>query len=171
MDSSVSQQNKPTPAWKSPWVIGWIALVVVVLAVNATMVYLAIETNPGLVTEDFYDRGQDYEQNMVSKMARDPGWHLHADIPKGLVADQSAPIRFFITDKAGQPVTPDAVHFYAYRPSDATLDFNLPMVEEGRGRYLVEVSFSRMGVWDALVAVQNGEDEYNLSARISVGRP
>jgi nitrogen fixation protein FixH len=169
--SAVQDQKKPTPAWKSPWVIGWIALVVAVLAVNFTMVYLAIATNPGLVTEDFYDRGQDYEETMVSKMARDPGWYLYADVPSDLAADRPSVIRFFITDKAGQPVTPEKVHFYAYRPSDATQDFDLPMVREGNGRFKVDVTFPLLGAWDTLVAVQHGEDEYNLGKRIRVGRP
>ena len=55
-------QSQPTPAWKSPWVIGWIALVSVVLIVNLTLVILGISTNPGLVIETFYDRGQNHEK-------------------------------------------------------------------------------------------------------------
>jgi nitrogen fixation protein FixH len=171
MESPPAPEAGATPAWKSPWVIGWIALVVTVLGANITMVYLAIATNPGLVTEDFYDRGQNYEQTLVSKLARDPGWHLQADVPSDLLVDEPAVIRFFITDKAGQPVVPDGVQFFAYRPSDATRDFQAPMTEEGRGRYRVDVVFPLLGVWDTLVAVQNGEDEYNLGKRISVGRP
>jgi len=171
MESSALHEQKPIPAWKSPWVIGWIALIATVLAVNLLMVYLAIETNPGLVTEDFYDRGQDYERNMASKLARDPGWNLHADVPSDLVIGHPSTIRFFITDKAGQPVSPDTVRFFAYRPSDATRDFALPMIEEGKGRYMVKVIFPLLGVWDTLVAVGRGEDEYNLSKRIHVGQP
>jgi nitrogen fixation protein FixH len=159
------------PAWKSPWVIGWIALVAVVLAVNLTMVVLAITTNPGLVNEDFYERGQDYEQTLVSKMARDPGWELRSDVPEEVKAGQPTVIRFFLVDKAGQPVVPDGVAFFAYRPSDATQDFSLPMVEEGRGRYRVDVTFPLIGVWDTLIAAQRGADEYNLGRRIHVRQP
>lgn len=171
MASSATQEPRPTPAWKSPWVIGWVGLVVSVLGANLVMVFFAITTNPGLVTEDFYDRGQLYEQTMVSKLARDPGWNLHADVPADLTAGEPAVIRFFLTDKAGQPVTPDAVRFFAYRPSDAEQDFDLPMMEEGRGRYMVEASFPLMGIWDTLVAVKHSEDEYNLGKRIRVRRP
>jgi hypothetical protein len=45
------------------------------------------------------------------------------------------------------------------------------MVQEGKGRYRVEVAFPLLGVWDTLVAVSHGEDEYNLAKRVSVGRP
>jgi len=159
------------PAWKSPWVIGWIALVLAVLGVNLTMVYLAIATNPGLVNEDFYERGQHYEQTLVSKMARNPGWELHQDVPDEIVAGKATIIRFFLVDKAGQPVIPDGVSFHAYRPSDSAQDFTLPMVEEGRGRYRVDVAFPLVGIWDTLVSVRQGEDEHNLGRRVRVRRP
>ena len=66
-------QVPPMPAWRSPWIIAWFVLVGVFLAVNGVMIYLAVTTNPGLVVEDYYDRGQHYERHLVSEMARDPG--------------------------------------------------------------------------------------------------
>ena len=44
-------------AWRSPWFIGLDWMVAVVLAVNATMITLAFVTNPGLVIDDYYERG------------------------------------------------------------------------------------------------------------------
>ncbi len=160
------------PAWKSPWVIAWIVMVLAVLAMNLFMVFLAIQSNPGLVNEDFYEQGQRYARTLVSKMARDPSWNLYADIPEDLRAGRPATIRFFLTDRAGQPVQPDgAVRFFAYRPSDAREDFSRPMIQEGRGRYRVELVFPRFGIWDTLVSVHHGEDEYNLGRRVQVARP
>jgi len=163
--------TNPTPAWKSPWVIGWIALVLVVLAVNLTLVILGVTTSPGLVIEDFYDRGQDHERHWASKQAREPQWILQADIPQDLRVNQATPLRFVLVDKAGQPAKVDQAHFYAYRPSDAKRDFDLPMIDEGPGRYRVEVSFPLMGIWDILVAVRQGQEEFNLGRRIRVPGP
>jgi len=159
---------KPLPAWKSPWVIGWIALVLVVLAVNVTLIVLGFKSSPGLVVENFYDRGQDYEKHWASKHAQDPGWLLRADIPQDLVVGESSVLRFFLVDQAGRPAQTDAAHFYVYRPSDASHDFDLPMVQEGPGRLRVDVSFPLVGVWDVLVAVRQGEQEFNLGQRIRV---
>ena len=171
MERTIADAHKPLPAWKSPWVIAWIALVVIVLAVNGVMIYLAIATNPGLVVDDFYERGQNYERTMLSKDARNPGWTLRADIPQDIDAGVSIPIRFFLVDKAGQPVTPDSVELFVYRPSDSTRDFSLVMKEEGPGRYMADVSFPLIGVWDTLVAARQGEDEYHVGQRINVRRP
>lgn len=168
---SNQQQAVNMPAWKSPWVIGWIALVLVVLGVNLSMVYLAMRTNPGLVVEDYYARGQDYEKTLFSKRARDPGWHMVIDLPKNTLAGNHTPINFSIVDKAGVPVQPDAVTFYAYRPSDAARDFSVPMEQQATGLYSAKAQFRLKGVWDILVSARNGEEEYSVGQRIEVAAP
>lgn len=171
MQSTAANEQNRIPAWRSPWVIAWITLVIVVLGVNGLMVYFAFTTSPGLVIEDYYERGQNYERTMLSKNARDPGWVLHADIPEDIGVGERTRIRFFVVDRVGQPIAPDTVELFLYRPSDATRDFNVPMTVEGAGRYMADVSFPLVGVWDTLVAVRNGDDEYHVGQRIRVGQP
>lgn len=163
--------SKATPALRSPWVLAWIGLILTVLAVNLTFVYLAIRTDPGLVNADYYERGQDYERTMISRQARDPGWLIRADIPRPLTAGVEESIRVVLVDHAGQPVDVDQATFYAYRPSDVSRDFALPMIREAEGRYLVETSFPLIGVWDILIAAKTGEDEYSVGERVNVARP
>jgi len=164
-------QTVKTPPWKSPWIIGWVGLVLVVLIVNITMVYLAVRTSPGLVVEDYYERGQDYEKTMFSKMAKDPGWHMTIDLPQELIAGNHIPVNFTVVDKAGVPVQPDSVTFYAYRPSDAQRDFSVPMEQQASGLYSAKAQFVLKGVWDILVSARVGEEEYNVGQRIDVIAP
>jgi nitrogen fixation protein FixH len=163
--------SKSISALRSPWVLAWIGLIVTVLAVNLTFVFLAIRTNPGLVNANYYERGQDYERTMVSRLARDPGWLMRADIPRPLTAGVEESIRLVLVDQAGQPVDVDDATLYAYRPSDVSRDFSLPMIREAKGRYLVETSFPLIGVWDILFAVKTGEDEFSIGERVNVARP
>ncbi|MCU7851347.1 MAG: FixH family protein [Candidatus Thiodiazotropha sp. (ex Monitilora ramsayi)] len=156
-------------AWRSPWVIGWILMVVIFFTMNMIMIYLAQSGNPGLVVDDFYDRGQEYENNMLKRQARNPGWQMKIDLPKKFGVDEPVICRFSVLDKAGNAIDPDSVTFYAYRPSDARQDFSVPMQKVGAGLYEAEVSFPLLGVWDTLVSVTNGEDEYNTPKRVSVG--
>ena len=160
--------TSPTPALRNPWVIGWLGLVVAVLTVNLIMVYFAISTNPGLVNTDYYERGQDYEQTLMSRQARNPDWTMRADIPQPLRVGEPQSIRIVLVDRAGLPVDPDAVTFFAYRPSDAGRDFSLPMIREDKGRYVVKAAFPLIGVWDTLIAVKSGADEYSVSERVAV---
>lgn len=156
-------------AWRSPWVIAWVAMVVIFFTMNMVMIYFAQSNNPGLVAEDFYDRGQDYEKNMLKRQARNPGWHMKVVLPKKIGVDEPVICRFTVSDKDGEPVDPTAVIFYAYRPSDAKQDFNVPMQQVEPGIYEAEVSFPLLGAWDTLVSAKRGDDEYNTPKRIGVG--
>lgn len=171
MQPTVPISDRSNSPWHNPWVIAWIGLVVTVLVVNLTMAYLAVSTNPGLVNEDYYERGQHYEKTLASRLAKDPGWTMHLDIADDLTSNEATTIRVVMVDKAGQPVTPDQVTFFAYRPSDKTRDFSAPMVEEGKGRYAAQVSFPLFGSWDGLIAVRQGDEEFTSAARIEVARP
>jgi len=173
MNQATTAAVKSGSAWRSPWVIGWLALLGVVLAVNAVMIFLAFATNPGLVRADYYEGGREVERTIASRLEEGPGWTMTIDTPEGVQEDRVTVVRFFVVDKAGQPATPEAVTYYAYRPSDVSLDFALPMVEEAPGRYAVEVRFPLSGIWDTLVAARAGEGdgEYSLSQRVSVSRP
>lgn len=168
---ATQDQTVKTPAWKSPWVIGWIFLVLTVLVVNLIMVYFAMETSPGLVVQDYYERGQDYEKTMFSKKANDPGWHMTINMPKRLIAGNDIPIQYTVVSKAGVPVEPDSVVFYAYRPSNQSYDFNAPMKLEAKGLYSAKVKFKLKGYWDILVSAKQGDDEYNVGQRIDIVAP
>lgn len=171
MQAAVTSTERSNSPWRNPWVLAWIGLVVSVLVVNGTFVWLAFSTNPGLVDDDFYERGQHYEKTLASRLAKDPGWTMHADIPDDLTAGLGGSILVTLVDKAGQPVKPERVTFYAYRPSDKSADFSVPMSQIGPGQYLARVSFPLFGVWDGLVAVTQGEDEFTSGQRIRVARP
>ena len=155
-------------AWRSPWVRAWVATLVIVVAANIVMIYLAVDASPGLVVEDYYERGQDYEKNMVSRMKKDPGWRMRIEASNTPPLATPVPINFSVMDKEGQPVIPDSVTFYAYRPSDAKQDFSEPMQQQSPGRYLTNVSFPLKGVWDTLVSVQKGDEEYHQARRFIV---
>ncbi len=161
----MSKQQSP---WRSPWVLGWIALVVIVLSVNLVMVYIAVRTSPGLVVDDYYQRGQNYEQTMVQRQTKDRGVLLQVDTPPRVWVDRPATYRFTGVDRAGLPLVADGVTLFAYRPSDAASDFNRPMVKEDTGRYRVEVVFPLKGIWDLLISVRQGDDEFNVARRVAV---
>jgi nitrogen fixation protein FixH len=144
-------------------------MVVIFFTMNMVLISFAQSNNPGLVAEDFYDRGQDYEKNMLKRQARNPGWHMKVVLPKKIGVDEPVICRFTVSDKDGEPVDPTAVIFYAYRPSDAKQDFNVPMQQVEPGIYEAEVRFPLLGAWDTLVSAKRGDDEYNTPKRIGVG--
>ena len=171
MQVSTEQANKGVSAWRSPWVIGWIGLVVAVLCVNLTMVYFAVSTNPGLVNDDYYERGQDYEKHLATRLAKDPGWTMKPEIPGDIRASAATTVRVVLAGESGQAVAPDQVTFFAYRPSDKARDFSVPMTDMGGGRFVSRLSFPLYGHWDWLIAVRQGADEYTTGGRLVVAKP
>ncbi len=165
LDVSARETNS---AWGNPWVMGWIGLILVVLAVNATMIVLAFVTNPGLVNEDYYERGRNIERTLTTRRAEAPGWTMSLDTPADVAKERATTVRFHVVDAVGQPVRPERVTYYAYRPSDPSADFSQPMVEEAPGRYAVKVRFALAGLWDTLVAAETDGQEVIFDQRIGV---
>ena len=155
--------------WRSPWVWTIIGMLSIFVLANVITLYIAGDSSPRLVNEEYYKRGEDYEENLLKRMARDPGWKMEIIAPDFIDVDVATTFHFTVNSKEGEPVDPDAVTFYAYRPSDGNYDFSLPMEREAPGRYKTEASFPLKGVWDILVAAKQGEDEYQASYDFSAG--
>lgn len=168
MSKKISQDNPN--AWRNPWVIGWIALVVVVLGVNIVMISLAFITNPGLVTEDYYEQGRDHEQNVNKRIAARAAlaWSFSADFPIDPVMNRNERYRFTAVDRNGMPLTNGQAALKAYRPSDADADFLVTMSETVPGVYEADVRYPLKGYWEITVSLKHGEDESDFTRRANV---
>ncbi len=165
---SISQDNPK--ALKNPWVLGWLALVAVVLIVNIGFITLAFTTSPGLVDKDYYIKSQDFEENLMKyRNARAAlGWTYQADFPQSPVLNQREMYRLTLVDKAGLPLTAASVTVNAYRPSDAAADFTATLSEVGAGIYEGYVSFPLKGIWDLTVTVVREDDTFDFTRRASI---
>ena len=163
--------TKTDSAWRSPWVIGWMTLLAVFLIANGIMIYLALEGNPGLVVDDYYERGQDYEKNMLKRIANDPGWDMQVTIPGSIVVAKQVLVNFTVRDAESKPVNRNSVTFYVYRPSNAKHDFSVPMQRIDDGLYEAKVSFPLPGSWDVLVSIVNDGGEINFPHWVNVRKP
>jgi nitrogen fixation protein FixH len=168
MAKKISQDNPN--GWRNPWVWGWIALVAIVLLVNITMISLAVITNPGLVSEDYYERGRDHERNINKKLAARNalGWTFNTDFPTSPVMNREEVYRFNTVDKHGLPITSGQATLTAYRPSDAKADFSVPMNEIVPGVYEGRLNFPLKGLWEVTVSFKQGENEYDFNRRANV---
>ncbi len=156
-------------ALRSPWVIGWIAMFVIFVMANVVMIYLALHDSPGLVVDDYYDRGQDYEKNMLKRQARNPGWKLKVLAPEYVDVAKPSVFGLRVLDKDGNAFVPDSVIFYAYRPADSKQDFSVSMKQTKSGLYEAPISFPLLGVWDILISVRQDDIEINMPHRLSAG--
>ncbi len=166
--NSISQDNPR--ALRNPWVLGWLALVAVVLIVNIGFITLAFTTNPGLVDKDYYIKSQDFEENLIKyrKARAALGWTYQTDFPQSPVLNRRELYRLTIVDKAGLPLTAATVNVNAYRPSDENADFNTPLSEVGAGIYEGYITFPLKGLWDITVQITREDDTYDFTRRASI---
>jgi len=159
-----------TEGKRNPWVIGWFGLVVVFLTVNAVFVILAIVSSPGLVVEDYYEQGRQYEKNAIKMLAMQNKlqWDSKLEVPETVTLNIADTYRFSATDSRGLPITDADVKLIAYRPSDANADFTTILRPTAPGLYQAALSFPLPGVWDLNVKVQHGEDRLEMVQRLLV---
>jgi nitrogen fixation protein FixH len=167
--NSKSAANSNKQSWyKSPWLMGWLLLVAIVLAVNAYMIAQSINDFPGLVVDDFYERGQNYEENIVSKLENNQKWTTQFKLTDIYVNKQTL-ITFLIKDNKGKAAKVDKITLFAYRPSDAKKDFSVPMKpSEDNKSYQTKMTFNNKGRWDLLASIIIEGTEVNYAQRIFV---
>lgn len=164
-----SQSNKE--AWRNPWVIGWLLLLLTVLSVNIGMITTAVVTNPGLVEENYYEKGRDHEKNFQQRMEmrRTLGWAMDFKLPTVINRAEEQLYRFTVTDeKSGAAVTGATIQLTAYRPSDANADFTVPMNEIAPGIYEAKIALPLIGKWELKLNATHGEKWYDATQEIQV---
>ena len=163
-----SQSNKE--AMRNPWVLGWIGLLVTFLTMNFVFIAFAFISSPGLVTEDYYEKGRKYEENVIKMMAarNNLKWETNLEIPRDFTVNKTDVIRFNAVDSRGLPIENADVQVTAYRPSDADEDFIVRLENIGPGIYQAYIGFPLKGIWDLKLKVEHEGDSLEMEHRISV---
>lgn len=165
-------QDNPE-AMRNPWILGGLGLIGVFLLVNAVFIYYAITTSPGLVTEDYYDKGRNYEDNVLKIIAAQNAlqWETKLAVPGSILIHQPDMFRFSAVDSRGLPIMDADVSLVAYRPSDADADFKVRLNQVAPGQYQASIAFPLPGIWDLNITVLDGDNTFNMSHRISAQLP
>jgi len=171
VNRELEKARRGEPGWKSPWVWTVIGLVAAVLGVNLVMVYFSVSGGPGLVVDDYYERGRSF----VARTSPDfikrekPEWKLDIALPQTLTLGVPALFKATVTgEKEGDPTSRVKAVLFAYRPSDAGRDFSVPMTDEGGGAHTARVLFPLKGVWDIIIEARSGEKKSSVAKRIFV---
>ena len=175
-ESCMSQAKKDTRdwsvAWKNPFVVAWFTILLIVLSVNFFMVSMAIVTNPGLVIDDFYEKGKNMDAILAErKQMEELGWELKIDLPV-LSEGKAEKVSLQVLDKEGRAFDVDSAILYYYRPSSKALDGEQVLVNNGvTGYYETEFALNVKGKWDIIVEINKGDLRYNVGRSIMVKDP
>ena len=161
---------KRQDGWWYPWV--FVAAFGVVILVNGTMAYIAVDSWTGLETEKPFERAQAYNAELAQKNAQAAlGWRARADFEPLPVADnpRAGMLRFTVTDHDGQGISGLDVAALAVRPTHEGYDRDLTFLEQSAGTYVVSALLPLAGQWDLRVTATNAAgDVFKMRQRILV---
>ncbi len=155
-------------AIRSPWFIGWMVILLTVVSVNVFMISLAMEGGPGIVAEDYYERGQTYDKERNERSKTHPGWTSQYKSYGEIYVNEETQIAFKLADKDGLAIKDTTVTLFIYRPSDKKLDFNVTLNTLDGLHYSNSVSFPLKGVWDLVVEIKKQDEVRNFAQRLTV---
>lgn len=144
-----------------------IAFFAFILLVNAIMIWLALGSFNGLDTDEPYDRGLRYNQEIARLEAqRALGWDVSMDFAaRGALA---ADIAVDLADGAGQPLTGASVEAELRRPASEGFDFTQPLTAIGPSRHSGQIAFPLPGQWEVRLHVSHPDGDYRLDRRVLV---
>lgn len=134
-----------------PWMI--VAFFLVVAAVDAVFVTLAVRTHTGVVTEQAYEKGLDYNKAIEASAAQSAmGW-------TGEIAFKADTLSFDLKDKDGNGIEGAVVEASIRRPVTKGYDRDIALADKGLGLYQAPLSLPLKGQWEVRVyASANGQD-------------
>jgi nitrogen fixation protein FixH len=164
----ISQDNKQ--AMRNPWVLGWLGLLITVVLINVIFIVTAFNTSPGLVDEDYYEKGRYHDANYQKTMeARNRlGWNITLQTPATITLGQPVNFSVNVVDRVGNPLKDAKVSLQAYRPSDASADLSTELERIADGVFQSKLQLPLKGIWDLNITVAQGEESLNTTRRISV---
>lgn len=147
----------------------FIGFFVVVVAVNAIMLTVAIDTFSGIETKSHYIRGLEYNQNLqavAEQQAR--GWRAEPrifDTPDALAA-MAWPVKLDLADRDGRPLTGAKVDLRFVRPTSDDADRDILLQETAPGHYEGLAELPMIGQWDMRLLVWHPDGTWQSVDRV-----
>lgn len=166
--SSALPSSKPKarllPHWAPMLFVGGF---LVVIGVNATLIYFAQDTFSGLETASPYERGLDYNKTLAAEAAQERlGWQYQAAITGESGGERT--LRVQMADQDGRPLEDLKLEAYLIRPSNEGLDVTVTPRPAGNGSYAATFALPAPGQWDLRLVARQGEVVWQHSERLFV---
>jgi nitrogen fixation protein FixH len=129
---------------------------------NMTMLYYSIKTSDGLVEDDYYSKGLNYQQNLDNQVNQEKlGWQVNFSGRKNIYS-------LVLLDKSGKSIENASVSLRFFRPTQSGLDQDLPLREVLPGNYQAKLKLPVKGVWDIFINIRKDAVKWTKKQRISV---
>lgn len=166
---TVMSKSKRQDGWWYPWL--FVAAFGVIILVNGTMAYIAVDSWTGLETEHPFQRAQAFNTELAQKSAQAKlGWHADLQFEAAPTADnaRAGTLHLAFNDSQGQGVEGLAVEVLAVRPTHEGYDRTLTLVDLGQGAYVAHTELPLSGQWELRITATRKDDVFKMRQRIQV---
>lgn len=130
---------------------GMIAFFAVIFAVNGVFLYQALSTHTGVVANEPYRKGLEYNDRIEADVRQQAlGWSVDLSVP-----ERAGDVRAVMVDRARQPVAGLRLVGRIGRPSTGDHDRALEFKEASAGTYVAPLADLAEGAW--IVELQASE--------------
>ena len=167
--TNTAPADRPTDSGSRwiPWV--FVAFFGVVVAVNATMIFFAIDSWTGLgdETRNSYQQGLRYNDNLAEQdVQRALGWEVGHGFDR--TEPGNAHVWMELEDAYGNRLSRAVVSARIVRPTHSGHDFTVDLPHVGQGRYAADVAFPLAGQWEVRLTAEDSAGTYRLWDRVIV---
>ncbi len=135
--------------------------------VFGSFAYIAHTTHPGVVTEQAYEKGLQYNALIAQADAQARlGWS--SSIAVARAAAGGSRLSFSLRDAKGNPVAGMSVNAVVARPSRQALDFRVALAEQSPGVYAADIHPPAAGLWEMQVAATGAQGSYQAVKRMEL---
>lgn len=158
--------------WWYPWI--FVGGFLVVVSVNAAMLYFSTSTFNGLETRHAFEEGNSYNALIAAEEKQKTlGWSVQlgvdsADLGANASAMRLARVTLTTKDKDGAPIEGLDVQVQIRRPTQDGFDQSVSLDPVSPGFYARTVELAMPGQWEVRLVARRGQESYRLRERIEV---
>jgi len=143
-----------------PWIfVGGFAIVI---AVNATMIWLAVGSFSGLYTTKPRERGLAYNAVIAEQVQRDAlGWRFDTTW-----RPEANRLEVVLLDADGKALAPSTLAAQLVRPVEKRAPLAVALVPTDIGRFAADLVLPERGNWDLDIVVERGADRFAVTRRM-----
>lgn len=158
----ISQDSKK--GLRNPWFLGMIGLIAVVLGVNGTFIWLAMQNRPALVDREYSTKDRKSDAAALNDLQghRALAWKTTVKQPGAIAMNLPVAYEIGVADRTGAPVS-GTMEVEAYRASDARQDFTTAFRETSPGNYQGYISFPLKGYWELRIRIKRGDEVFEVN--------
>ncbi len=151
MSQKTPQNNSKIPYF-------FFAFFAVIVAVNVFYIYISQKSWRGVVTQDSYQKGINYNEVILqAKQQKKMAWKVVTKYQR--LDEKNGEFGVKLSDKNSAPINDANIRANFRRPTQDGFDFNAPLVFFN-GSYRAKVSFPLKGQWDVELVISRGEEVF-----------